>query len=353
MVNVIEGKSILIVCYPFFGFDKVIVDELYKLGAKYVHLKKSEYFPGSPRDEHFWNPWYRGIEYYLKCPNARTRWTERFVEEINDLHFDYFLCVENTPFKKWFVSYLRKQNPGIRTVWYLWDTFKTQQKFHIDYLSLFDKVLSFDRDDASRYGLVYLPNFYYCPENLNPQPYDIAFVGSANSTNTSFRIELISYIKDICDRQNLRSFFYVKSAEISVSNPIKKIFRKVFPYRHNKILNKHQNEGFIFRESLPLSRFYEIMNGTRIIVDLGYHNRQGMTINAIMAIAGGKKLITTNYRIKEEAFFHPDNILIIDEKHPEIPVGFLESPLHKQDMSDMRIDRWLTTLFDFVEKNEN
>lgn len=345
MDSVIKGKSILLICYPFFGFDKVIADALYRLGARYVHLKKAEYFSSSPRDEQFWNPWYRGIIYYLKSPKARTKWTEEFVNEINGLHFDYLLCIENTPFKKWFVSYLREQNPNIKTIWYLWDTFKTQQRFHLDYLPLFDRVFSFDRDDAKRYGVEYLPNFYYCPNSAEPQPYDIAFIGSANSSNTSFRIELLSKIKNICDRHGLNCFFYLKSTEISVSNPIKKIIRNVFPYRHNITLKKYKDDGFIYGESLPLSQFYDIMSGANIIVDLGYHKRQGMTINAIMAIAGGKKLITTNYRIKEEPFFHPNNILVIDERNPEIPISFIEAPIHKQDMSCYGIDNWLRTIF--------
>ena len=66
-----------------------------------------------------------------------------------------------------------------------------------------------------------------------------------------------------------------------------------------------------------------------------------MTINCITALATGKKLITTNVRIKEEAFYNPNNIFIISEENPVLDIHFFESEVGKMDMTHLRMDNWL------------
>ena len=63
-------------------------------------------------------------------------------QEIQDLHFDIFLCIENTCFVKSFMRFLRAKNPQIKTVLFLWDTYKTQQEDRKDYRLLFVKFSS-------------------------------------------------------------------------------------------------------------------------------------------------------------------------------------------------------------------
>ena len=65
-MDYITGKNILLLCYNFFDYDKVLQQELYNLGAKNVYLKNAAYFASSPRDDMFWSPWYKAPLYYLK-----------------------------------------------------------------------------------------------------------------------------------------------------------------------------------------------------------------------------------------------------------------------------------------------
>ena len=39
--NNVKGKNILLLCENFYDYDKVIKEELYKLGANFVFLKKN------------------------------------------------------------------------------------------------------------------------------------------------------------------------------------------------------------------------------------------------------------------------------------------------------------------------
>lgn len=337
----ILGKNILLICYPFFGYDKAIKEELYRLGANLVFLKKAEYFPSSPRDEQFLDPWYKAPLYYIKAPNARTKWTEQLKREIEGMRFNVLLVIENTCFKKSFIKYLREKNPGIKTIWFLWDTFKTQQRWHRDYIPLFDKVYSFDRDDAKKYNLEYYPDFYIEPNGSYANIYDIAFVGSANYTSTAYRIELLSKIKKQCDTYGLKCFFHLKYSQPETFHPIKKILKK---YRQNvyaQMVQKHINEGYMHSESLALEKYNAIMRDSRIILDMNHKERQGMTINAVSALVSGKKLITTNKRIKEEKFYHPNNILVIEEENPIIPADFISSPTCQIDMQHLKLNNWL------------
>lgn len=341
MKDNISGKSILLVCYNLYEYHLAIRDALYELGAKYVFLKVAQYFPSSPRDDHFWSPWYRIPQRYFSAPRARTKWTEQFICEIRDKTFDVLLVVENTAFKKYFINYLRKTNPGIKTIWVLWDTFKSQQKYHRDYIPLFDKVVSFDRDDAKRYNLDYFPLFYLKPYGENKHIYDICYIGHALSGETASRIEITSKLKKQSGALGLKSFFYVRGNKITVDNALKKLFRSLFPYKYNTSIDNHFHEGYIHSEALPLERFGEIMRDSDIVVDINHPGRQGLSMNAILGIVSGKKLITTNYRIIEEDFYNPNNILVIDEQNPVIPMSFVKSEVIPYDMSYLRLDNWL------------
>jgi len=66
-----------------------------------------------------------------------------------------------------------------------------------------------------------------------------------------------------------------------------------------------------------------------------------MTINCITALATGKKLITTNKRIAEEPFYHPNNIYIIDAEKPVLDIEFFHSEIENIDLSHLRLDNWL------------
>lgn len=340
-VDLITNRDILLVCENFYDYDTAIRDELLRIGAKSVSLKNSQYFYGSPLDCETLHDWLHFPQNYLRHPIARSRWTRKFADETKDRHFDVLLVIENTSFKKWFISYLKKKNPEIKAILFLWDTFATQQKHHRSYLPLFDKVYTFDRDDAKKYNLKYFPDWYINSKTSVANVYDVCFIGTANSSATIHRIALTHKLKNICDNQKLSSFFYVKYHNFTSRNPMKKIHRKLFPKRYERLIKKYIGEGFLHDESLSLDKVNAVLMSSRIIVDINHRNRQGMTLNVIMALAYGKKLITTNKRIKEEAFYNENNICIIDEENPLIPGQFWHSPPHKIDFSYLRLDNWL------------
>lgn len=336
----ITGKSILLIGDPFYGYCGYIRDQLIVLGAKSVCLVDRPFYPGSFRDSIDFSTFF----FWLKDPKARTHWTNNLIKTIEKDSFDTLFVVEKMPFKKSFISYLRNKKPHIRTILFLWDTFQTQQSRYIDFLPLFDKVYTFDRDDATRYKLSYYPDFYIeiNDSSMGNCIYDISFIGTMTPKSTLFRGELLAKISELCRAEGLNCFFYLRYIEINYRKQLLyKIYNKIKYWKYSRNLEKLKDYDFMHSTAMPLCEYNHVLAHSKAVLDISHRNRQGMTVNAITAIAHGKKLITTNYKIKDEPFYDPQMIHIIDENNPIIDFDFLRSSSRKNNLSYLRIDNWL------------
>lgn len=335
----IRNRDILLMCQDFYGYDVVIKEALLKLGASNVYLVNSCFFSGSFRDLISW----RTPFLYLKEPYGRSKWTNNLITKIDKYHIDILLCIELTPFKKYFIDYLRKKNPQIKTFLFLWDSLELMQSRYKDYFRKFDFVFSFDKDDCERYGLEYWPDFFI-PNNrvCSEIKYDLCFIGTMNMSTTLYRAEVLKKISQFCDANDLRHFLYLKYYPLNASdNLFLNIVKKYRGRKYKMAVEHYKKESYMHVDSLPLDEVNKIIHSSRVVVDLSHQNRQGMTINCITALATGKKLITTNWRIMEEPFYNPNNILIINEDNPQIDISFFHTETVPVDMSYLRLDNWL------------
>lgn len=334
----IKDKQILLLCHNFYDYDIAIKNELIKLGAKDVFLKNAKFFCSSFREIRSFS-----LLQFFKNPFERKRWTEKFKEEINNRRFDTFLCIENACFTKDFMFFLKERNPNIKTVLFLWDTYNTQQGGFKDYRFLFDKVYTFDRDDASKYNIEYYPDFYIPQKKCLNYKYDISFVGTANFSSTVHRFDIVDYVNKFCTENNLKSYLYLKTTypDKKTKNPFKMIFRLFKKPNGWTKVYRYQNEPWLHFDSLSLEDCNKIQSQSKVLLDINHKNRQGMTINAITALAQGQKLITTNTRIKDEIFYNPNMIHVMDEINPHIDLDFFEKPSEPIDFSELRLDNWL------------
>lgn len=335
----ITGKSILLIGDPFYGYCAFIKEQLLLLGAKSVRFIEAPFYTGSFRDDINLST----VVSWLKDPKVRIHWTQQLLNELGDEVFDTLFVVQKMPFKKSFVDELRARNPQLRSILFLWDTFRTQQARYKDYLPKFDKVYTFDKDDATTYHLTYFPDFYIEEEAvpISQCKYDVAFVGTMDADDTSYRGKILAAISELCQQEGLNSFFYLRFYNYNQSGSLK-LRLKRFKYRnYMKKVERLQKYGFMHESALPLSDYNRIMANTKAVIDISHRHRQGLTINAITALANGRKLITTNQRIKDESFYDPQMICVIDEEAPVIDAAFLRSPYRPVDMSFLRMDHWL------------
>ncbi len=336
----IQGKRILLICQDFYGYDVAMKDTLYSLGAKHVVLYNAAFFRGSFREHR--SP--KTLFFYLQDPHGRTKWTEKLIQTVEPYEFDILLCIALTPFKKYFIDYLRTKNPQIKTFLFLWDTVSAVQAGFQDYFEKFDYIYSFDRDDCQKYGFEYYPDFYMEPEHKSVgNQYDLCFIGTMYPrSETIKRACLLYHVNQFCESHHLKSFLYLRyyNAGDRKSAFEQRVFNLV--YRdYLKTVAQYAPYGFMQEKKIPLSQVNEIQSSARVLLDINHANRQGMTINCITALATGKKLITTNARIKEESFYNPNNIYIINEENPVLDIHFFESDVEKMDMTHLKMDNWL------------
>lgn len=342
MTDNITGKRILFVCQRFFGYEQKIKETLLELGASDVYWQDVKWFRGNIKGKKTW----RTLLFYLRAPMARTKWTRKIYKAIEDKEFDVLLCIENTPFKKWYIQKLKRKNPAMKTILFLWDTQDVQKSF-MDYFYLFDKIYSFDRDECAKYGFEYFPDFYIEDSRYTTKggrKYDLAFVSKCQPFSTEFRAALLAKIDDFCIEKGLDTFFHLKY--IPKGKPHHHLVRKWFSEQHrlrkyHTMLEAFSNRKWLKDYDLPLNAVQDAYNNATAILDLSYPDRQGMTLNCIASIAKGKKLITTNYKIKEEPFYDANNILVIDGENPVIDPDFFRKPAIKIDMTYLRLDNWL------------
>jgi len=344
MINNICGKTILLFCANFYGYDKVIRDNLFKLGAKEVILKDNITFNDDNRDPVSKK---RKIFNRLIHPKKRKLWTQKLISEISGKKIDILFCVQYMPFCKWFIDYLRRKNPKLRTLLFLWDDIATFPNY-IDYYGLFDKIYSFDQGDCiNNPTFKYLPDFYL-PNDYNKeyeQEYDVTFIGTLNMRGTK-RINFLNQLDQFCKDNNLKSFLYLRYYP---NQNHKRLIDYIFPNnelkKFNSLLNKSIHLDFMKTSNIPLEKVEEIQNKSKCLIDINYGSRCGYTLNVISAIAKGKKLITTNKNIINEKFYNPNNIYVVDIDNPQFSKSFFISDIKPIDISYLRIDNWLLEIF--------
>lgn len=340
MHNNIAGKHIFLMCEKFFGYDIALRDTLLKLGAEDVFLHDVTWLQATLRGK--FNK--RTIPAIIRHPRARTQWTENLKEEIGNRHFDIFLCMPITPFKKSFMKWLRQRNPNIKTILFIWDSVDGIMSYYKDYFPLFDKIYTFDRDDSKRYGFIYQPDFYLSDATVPYAEcaYDMNFIGNlSDNVDVYNRPSILSFIEQFSIAHHLNSFLYLKYA--NHRSRLNRYFG--IKSKYERLVEAYCENDFMHLEAMPLEEVEKKQQNAKIIIDLSHANRQGLTINAITALAKGKKLITTNKRIIDEPFYNPANIYVLDEVNPHLDIDWLKTPPQPVNMSELRIDNWLRTVF--------
>lgn len=137
------------------------------------------------------------------------------------------------------------------------------------------EICTFDSNDAEKYKLVLLKQFYrILPVDKNNNyidKYDFYFLGfEKNRTNiiNDLRVKLKSY----------KLLFHIVSEQ-------------------NQVISYAKN--------------IENIKSSKCIVDLVQDNQKGITLRPLEAIAFGKKLITNNKNIIKEEIYNPNNIFVI------------------------------------------
>jgi hypothetical protein len=210
---------------------------------------------------------------------------------------------------------LRRLQPQARFALYRWDSFENRK--HLSPTALlkqFDRASTFDDVDAERYGMRFRPLFFSdeAPARQIEPRYAFSFIGTMHSD----RYRIVSALNRQASEFGLATFVYPFLA----SRAIYWVYRAARPeFRGTKF-------GDFRYKSMPYAEAMEVTGASLAAIDIEHPKQRGLTMRTFEVLAAGKKLITTNARIRDYDFYSPDRICVIDRLQPRVEKSFFEAP---------------------------
>lgn len=216
-------------------------------------------------------------------------------DELCFIIFGDWIRIENSIYV---TSILRKMFPGCKLVWFLLDLVKTIKPMYstepIDvfkFKSRFDLIVSYDRRDVEKYGLLYHPTVLS----------KIPLTGVENSP--SYDVFFLAAYKGRLDK-------LIKICKILSGNGLKCGF---FVYKVPKN-RRVQVDGICYIDN-PISYKDNIrmVSKSKCLLELIQTDSVGYTYRTSEALLYSKILITDNNAIKTAPFYDAQNIFLVDE----------------------------------------
>jgi hypothetical protein len=299
------NKRVLLIMPKFFGYENEVLLELARQGAIV------DWLPDRPFESAVLKALTKlGPAFVLPFTNG---YYHNLLKNFSAPKYDKILVINGQTVSYKLLSELRVDNPNAELILYMWDSIKNRPNV-LKNISLFDRVLSFDKQSAKEFGFKHRPLFFssgYKPSLNLDFSYDLSFIGTAHSD----RYEVINRVK-----KNLPScsrcywYLYLQAKWVYQS------YRLTQPaYRGSKVSEfkfdpLHKNE--------VQSKFSQSL----AILDIEHPNQTGLTMRTLEAFGSHKKIVTTNHGIKEYDFYNSNNICIIDREKPRIPSSFFNDP---------------------------
>ena len=328
----------------YFDLHKPILNELNRQGHE-VFVEQDIQLPLDPNRKSEW----RVVRFLKRVIRRVTKLEIRYwdrkiksVSQYND-HFDLFLCINGCSFHPFLLDNLKKKNPCIKSVLYLWDTNKYYDYFR--YNKYYNRVVTFDLDDAESEPYVELMHSYWIPSECKDVKYCIFSVGSDHDD----RIEIYSKIYS-----QLKGLHYSSFIKLVIQKPqylpfVIRIMR-IGRYNYKKELSVYEKKKelpFVTEKKFSIESIINYIDESVCILDTDMPIQTGVTQRVIWALARGKKVISTNSNLKRLTFYNGDQIKIIDRKNPIIDIDFINSkeifPVC-EEIQNLRIDKWVYNL---------
>ena len=351
----ISGKRILLVVPKFAPLDSQIMNELEIQGA-YVEIIYDQCQKFNPN---FIKSSFRIIrKCYYKLNNLNIKYHSQFDQW--DKEWDYLLCINGWSIDPILLKKIKTLNPNIKCILYLWDSLKT---FRFNCLfPFFDKVYTFDYQDSIKYNIDYLPLFWVENKNGNHSEikYDLSFIGKLHSD----RYEVIKKIEKYCRNNGINYYFKIIITN-RCSNIIEYIKHLLFKlknrgqidYRYDLLYGKIIDPIISFNYVDPIVA-QNIINASRCIIDIEIPEQSGLTNRTIQGLGYQKKIITTNFKIKNDVLFQNNpNIIVIDRYNPiinteAISQNYSSDKPNNTILEKLRIDNWIKIILNMKKIND-
>jgi hypothetical protein len=315
----------LLIAASFFGYSKEIVKRLEARGRAVL------WFEDRPATDTLSKALLRVAPSMIAT--RTTNYFENVIEQARQHPIRDVLVIKGEALSSEMIQRLREALPHARFTLYFWDSYLNMPGDSSEKVPLFDKAFSFDPVDAANdLRLQYRPLFYlneYADLPSTRQDLDVLFIGTAHTD----RYAVLDRLGQALPRDlRFEKILYFPSKWMYRS-------RKAFDLSFRKA----RMDEFVFH-SLGKNQVMSLIARARIVVDIERIVQAGYTMRTMEMLGSRRKLITTNPRIIEASFFHPDNHLYIDREHPVVPQAFIESAWRSvpdKEVARFSLDGWL------------
>ena len=281
-------------------------------------------------------------------------WRDVLKSPAYDKIYDILFVIDGQGLHSVLFEILKKRNPEIRCMNYLFDT--TYGVYHFEnFFHYFDRVYSFDRAESERYGINLLPIYWVSPsvDDYSMELYDMFGFGAYNAT----RYDVFTRLNTYCQKRQMKA--YVKLFEKRVKNErlyqLKCVVRKMLGLPAHLPLS-HYHSDIITHTTIAPKDFRKFIFNSHITIDTHPGHQDGLTARFMWALGAGKKIITTNVSVSKYDFYSPQQIFIlndgVDLEHNMDFDSFVASDIEfpvdiRQKIDKYRIDNWLRTICGF------
>lgn len=341
----LHGKNILLVVPFYHGYQDFLKRTLERLGASVVLLENRAFK---------YDPLNKGTQRFETWFCKKSKYIQRQLYPVSKKKFDACLFVNLFSFHPAIVKNLRKSNPSIKCILYIWDNIRGYE--WKPFFKCFDDIYMFDPVEAEELSIKYLPNFYLDIQITegDKDRFDLHFVGSLQA----HRLTILERITAKYKSERKRFFFYLYVPPIYNkfrNNTLVYAVAKLFPHkfkgykRQYNIQKGNENHALIYRDPVKLAKTIQTMSQSNCVIDLPYPSQTGSTHRVVQALALGKKVMTTNRSVIYDSFYNPDWIKVVSEPVEEIDWNWIYNKHnHQPDVNFLRIDNWLLQLFSSI-----
>lgn len=315
--------KICLISFDFYGFDCNIIKELRKRGIDAQHIDISKFKYNYPSTLAKCSNFFSKILLNKNVKNIAME--QHILEELEKLGpQDIILSIRPDRICK--EVHLQIKSKCKKYICYLYDS---SNLFPIKNITtaIFDKIYTFDKDDATKYGFESICNYIYldkteiCPQKTYSN--DLYIVSAIDE-----RVTLLNKIAEICTKQRIPFKFVLVGKR--------------------KPKNLHASIEYT-TQNISLQNLIPELDSSKVFLDLIRKNQNGLSFRIFDALSFQRKIISSNPSIKEYPFYNPNNILVIDQDNPEIPLSFFETPfepLPAELYNKYTIASWVSTVFE-------
>ena len=326
--------NVLMFYVSFFGYENKIADTLRELGYCV------DMYDQRPNNGVVAKTSIRyGIGAYK--PVIR-KYIQKIIDANRQKRYDYIFVIKGESLDEDVLDLLREAYPEAKRILYLWDSVENIRGC-ARWLEKYDRVLTFDPQDAKEYGIAHRPLFFgkeyeSAPAENQQLEYDFSFIGTAHTCRPRIVNEL--------GRNRLekgRKYF----SFLYLPHPLVFVYNKVL--NRDYALVKKSDMSFAPMSAAEIKAVY---SKSKCILDVEHQKQRGLTMRTIELVGMQKKIITTNPMVKEYDFYNPANICVIDRQNPVVEESFWDleyEPVPQEILDKYSIKAFVREIFDLKE----